>query len=774
MAKLNNPYSPPDDGEIKMPKVDGAMNKIPPSKTGKKTRPKKDSARKPGDPPAISASNTPDGDEPEDEGEENKGAKVKPEKPDEEESDADILARVRKRFKACVAFESENRKHALEDLKFKAGDQWPADVQAQRNIDRRPCLTVNKIPTFIHQVTNDQRQNRPAINISPIGDKGDIDAAKVLRGMIRAIERDSSADIAYDTAFDGAVSNGFGYFRILTEFESADSFDQVICIRRIRNPFTVYMDPDHQEPDGADSLYGFITERVTRDEFKDKWPHADQIPFSEVAVGDTYKEWVDADTLRIAEYFEVKHKKKRLVELENGWSGYYDDLKDDVKEKIKSKRILIEKERETEVPEVKWYKVTAKDVLERNDWLGRWIPIIPVIGNEIDIEGKVKLSGLIRDSKDVQRIYNFGVTAEIELVALAPRAPWVVEEGQIEGHEQEWKLANTTNFPYLSYKGTAVSGKPAPPPQRQQMVGSPVGWINLKQAAAADMMATTGVRFDPTSSDNRVDDSGRAIREHGRASANGSFHYIDNLARSLKHAARQYIDLIPKVYDGKRIAVILREDDSEDRIIIDPSSNKAYQEVQDPQNPNKKLKIWNPTLGKYACTVTIGPSYATKRIEAAENMMAFAKAMPQTAMLIADLIAKEQDWPGAEQMAARLAKAVPPNLLMPEQKDISPQIQAVIANMEEHVKQLTQQLQAAMAALNDKDKDRAVALEKIHLDFEKSIFATIQKAESDVARHIGAHITHLAREVQDMTKALEKTGKDELQKALPKADGEGS
>jgi hypothetical protein len=601
-----------------------------------------------------------------------------------------------------------------------------------------------------------------------VGDKGDVEAAGILRGMIRSIERDSSADIAYDTAFDGAVSNGFGYFRLLTEFESPDSFDQVLCIRRIRNPFTVYLDPDHQEPDGADSLYGFITERVTRDEFKDKWPDADPIPFAEASIGDSYKDWVDAETIRIAEYFEIKHSKKKLVELENGWSGYEDDLKDEVKEKIRTKRLLVVRERETEVPSVRWYKVTAKDVLERNDWLGRWIPIIPVIGNEIDIEGKVKLSGLIRDAKDAQRIYNFGVTAEIELVALAPKAPWVVEEGQIEGHEQEWKRANTTNFPYLSYKGTAVSGKPAPPPQRQQMVGSPVGWINLKQAAAGDMMATTGIRFDPTNADNRIDDSGRAIREHGRASANGSFHYIDNLARALKHAARQYIDLIPKVYDSKRVAVILREDDSEDRIVIEPTLNVAYKEVPDPANPNKKLKLWNPNMGKYACTVIIGPSYATKRIEAGENMMAFAKAMPNTAALIADLIAKAQDWDGAQEMADRLAKAVPANLMTPNQKDISPQVQAVIQNMDNAIKQLQQQLQAATAALNDKDKDRQIAMTKIQNDFEAKLMAIVQKADEGVQKHIGSHVQNLAYDVRALATemAAAKTEKPDTAKPV--------
>ena len=772
MAKANNPFDPKDDGKIKTPKIDGGMNKLPPKTGGgKKTVRSPDAIRKPGEPPAISAANVPDGgsDETDTEEPEAKGTDPKPPKPEKEESDADILARVRKRFKLCVSWEAENRKAALEDLKFKAGDQWPADVAAQRNTDKRPCLTVNKIPTFIHQVTNDQRQNRPAINISPVGDKGDVESAKMFRGMIRFIERESSADIAYDTAFDNAVSNGFGYWRLLTEWVSPESFNQTLGIKRIRNPFTVYLDPDHQEPDGADSTFGFITERVTRDEFKDKWPRADPMPFAELSIGDTYKDWIDSDSIRIAEYFEIKHIKKRLVQLENGWTGFFDDLSDEIKKHVASKRMLIERERDTEVPKVYWYKVTAKDVLQRDLWLGKWIPIIPVIGNEIDVEGKVKLSGLIRDAKDAQRIYNFGVTAEIELVALAPKAPWVVEEGQIEGHEQEWKQANTKNFPYLSYKGTSVSGKPAPPPQRQQMVGSPVGWINLKQAAAGDMMATTGVRFDPQQTVQNVNDSGKAIRELRRSGDLGSFHYVDNLARSLKLAGKMYLDLIPKIFDEKQVATILREDDSEDRIQIDPNMEVAYKEVQDPKNPNKKLKMWNPTIGTYSCTVTVGPSYATKRIEAAESMMAFAKALPNTAQLISDLIAKNQDWPGADEMAARLAKAVPAQLLTPDQKDISPQVQAVMQHMDAQIKQLTQQLQGAMAALNDKQKDRDIAMTKIQNDFEAKIFAVMQKADEGVQKHIGSHIQNLASDVRDLATqmAATKAEKSDTKKAPP-------
>lgn len=758
----NSPDKPKDDGEIGLPRIDGGQNKTPPALSRKKKL-KKKGIRPVDAPPAYSDSNHPD-DNMEPETDDDRKGTDKAAKPEKEDTDDEILTRIRKRMERCIAWESDNRKEALEDLKFKKGTQWPADVAAQRNTDNRPCLTINKIPTFIHQVTNDQRQNRPSINVSPVGEKGDMEAAKMFRGMIRAIERDSSADIAYDTAFDSAVSNGFGYIRLLTEFESPKSLQQIILVKRVRNPFTVYLDPDHQEPDGADCEFGFVTEWMPRDEFKDKFPDANPIPFTQQGVGEGYKDWSTKDTIRVAEYFEIKHEKHTLVELENGWTGYEDDLDDDVKAKVASKRILVRRQRETTEPKVKWYKVTAMEVLERNDWLGQWIPIIPVIGNELDIEGKVALSGLIRDAKDAQRVYNFSVTAEIELVALAPKAPWIVEEGQMEGHEQEWKQANQKNFPYLSYKGTSVAGRPAPPPQRQQMVGSPIGWVNLKMGAAQDMMATTGVRWDATHNEQRVDDSGRAIREMRRSTDVGSFHYVDNLMRSLKHIGRQFVDLIPKIYDEKQVVTILREDGVEELITLDPNAHKPYDEGAKGAN-GKKMKIFNPNVGKYGVAITIGPSFATKRIEAAESMMAFAKALPNTATLIADLIAKNQDWPGAEQMAERLAKAVPPHLLTPDMKDVPPQVQAVIQSMDAQIKQLNQQLQAAMAALNDKDKDRAIALEKIHLDFEKGILGVMQKAEASFDAHVGSSVKDLAKDIQLLTSELGKSNTESAQQS---------
>ncbi len=661
----------------------------------------------------------------------------------EEEDDVKLLERIRKRMELCIKKESGNRKAALEDRKFKAGDQWPADVAAQRNTDHRPCLTINKLPTFVNQITNDQRANRPAINVSPIGDKGSKDAAKAFKGMIRHIERESAADIAIDTAFDDAVSSGFGYWRVLTEYESPDSFHQVIVVKRIRNPFTVYLDPYRQEPDGSDARFGFVTERIPREDFDEEYPDADPVPFLEGGAGESFKDWIGKDDIRVAEYFEFVNKKRKLVKLSNGHEGWKDELDDLVKQRIRDGSVKIVDDRDSICPTLKWYKVNAKQVLERADWLGKWIPIIQVIGNEIDIEGDVKISGVIRNAKDAQRMINYSETSFIELVALAPKAPWLVEEGQIEGHEQQWKNANRRSYPYLQYKGTSLAGRPVPPPQRQQFAGVPAGWQQAQQNNSEHMIATTGIRFDATKQERTNNESGVAIRQLQRMGDLGSSHYVDNLCRSLRHYGRILVDLIPKIYDEKRMIPILHPDDTEEMVQLDPHQGEAFQDK--PMGPQaKSVKSINLKHGKYGVAVTTGPSFATKRIEAAESMMDFAKAMPNAAALVMDLIAKYQDWEGADEMAARLAKAVPAQYLTPDQKDIPPQVQALIQNLEAQVKQVSQQLQQAMHALQDKGEDRAIAKTKVENDFQAKILAIIQKSEADMAKHVGSKIESLA------------------------------
>lgn len=693
-----------------------------------------------------------------------KGAKPvkksgKKEKETEEKRVQTILTRMRKRFERCVTAEAGNRKEMVEDAKFLAGEQWDPKTLQDRNTDNRPALTINKLPTFVHQVTNAMREERPAINVNPVGDKWDPEAAKMYRGIIRHIERSSAAEIAYDTGFENAVGRGLGYWRVLTEFESPKTFAQCIRIQRIRNIFTVYLDPDHLEPDGADARYGFITEMIPRDEFDETWPAADPMSFDLAGRGDSFKNWTTKDQVRIAEYFEIVHTARKLVLLSNGHEGWEDELADEIKAMIADGRITVERERTSQVPAVKWYKATANDILEERDWIGSSVPIVKVTGDEMDVEGKVQYSGVVRFSKDAQRMYNYWATKETEAIALAPNAPWVIEEGQIEGHETAWQMANRKPIPVLQYKGVSVGGTQAPPPQRQQFAGIPAGIVQAKQGAAQDMMATTGIRFDSTTQDHLYDESGRALREHRRSGDIGSFHYTDNLARALKRTGEICIEIIPKVYDTKRVMTILREDDAEERVMIDPDAGKSIGEMKDPAT-QKTMKVFNPTIGKYGVTVTIGPSYATKRVEAAESMMDFIRALPQTGEMLADLVAKNQDWPGAPEMATRLAKAIAmkfPGVMSPDMKDVTPQVQAVLTQLQTQLQQMTQERQQMIKAITDQSADRALEKEKIDKAFEAKLIKVVADVETKTAatqagiqESMMTHIAAIAKNVETM------------------------
>jgi hypothetical protein len=729
-----DPDRPLDSGAVEMPRTDAGMNRVAPSaQAGGKGSDK--------DPKMLRSSDQ-----------------------DRRRKDQEILLRAKRRFERCTKSENDNRKAGEDDDKFYAGDQWPSDIVAARNFEKRPVLTINKLPTFIHQVTNDQRQNRPAINISPVGDRSDPQSAKIYRGLIRSIERDSFADIAYDTAFESAARKGWGYWRVVADWSDERSFNQTIRIRRIRNAFSVYLDPDRQEPDGSDARFGFVTEMIPRDDFKDRYPDADPMMWPTGGVGDSNKLWIEQHNVRIAEYYEIENETKTLLMLSNGHVGYEDELSDDVWDKINSNKLEIISEREAEVPKVHWYFLTATQILEERPWPGRYIPIVEVLGEEIDIAGKVRKWGLVRFAKDAQRQYNYWVTTETEHVALSPKAKFLMAFGQDEGFEQEWKTANTQSNPVLHYNQKDAEGQPAPPPIPVPPPPLSQGIVAAKQAAAADMQATTGIRFDATMQERVYDESGRALRELERKGETAWFHLVDNLARALKFTGEILIDLIPKIYDTKQILTILREDDSEELVQLDPHAPKSVGDTRD-EFSQKVMKVFNPNVGRYGVTVTIGPSYATKRVEAAESMMDFVRALPQSATLVQDLVAKNQDWPDAEQFAARLASALPPNLLKPEMKDVSPQIQALLGSMQQQLAQLQQEKTAMMQQLLDKQADRAIKADQIEKDFEAKLLNVVmqmetkmaavqQKAESSVMTHIGSQLKDLAEGVNLLHQTL--------------------
>jgi hypothetical protein len=764
-----NALNQTEDGKLGLPSVGPGMNRLGPNATGggpKERAPKKKKEKPNMMPPVGSSKDVPPV---------SASADPKDNRSPDDVRKAQVLERARKRMDRAIEVEADNRKQAVECLKFFNSDQWPADVVAQRNFDKRPCLTINKLPTFVRQVTNEQRQNRPAINVSPVGDRGDVEGAKLYRGMIRAIERRSQADVAYDNAFEQAVIAGWGYWRVVKRYVSDNSFDQELAIELVDNQFTVYTDPNSKMPTTVDKEWCFVTDMMPREEFKEKHPRADQMPFQPAGLGEAFKNWLDKDNIRVAEYYEFVDEARTLLRLSTGATLWEDEVSDEVWDAIDAGRVEIDRERRSKKRVLKVYKLTAVDILEESEWEGSIIPVIRDVGNVVNVEGKKKVFGLVRDAKDPQRMFNYWRTAATEFLALAPKAPFVVEEGQIEGYEDQWKQANVKSYPYLMYRGVNVNGTPAPPPQRQPMPQAPTGLMAAAQDAAQDFMAVSGIRFDATMQERISDESGRALREIRHVTNLSTFHYLDNHCLALKDTGDILIEMIPKVYDTRRAMTILREDDSEEEVMIEPGAIRPMTEARHPVS-GKVRRLFNPAIGKYGVTVTIGPSYATKRIEAAQSMMDFARAMPATAGLIADLVAKNQDWPGGEEMAARLAKVVAmqhPGILQPDMRDVPPQVQAMLTQLDTNVKQLTAERQQLMQALTNQQADRAQRQDKIDKDFEAKLMGIVQKAESTYQTHVGAELRGLAENVRTLMDLLGRQGaKDALGQAATLPGGQ--
>ena len=624
------------------------------------------------------------------------------------------LSTMRDRMTMAIAAWSETREDEIDDLRFYAGSpdnrwQWPADVLATRgsvqgqSINARPTLTINKLPQHVRQVTNDQRQNRPSGKVIPADDKGDIKVAEIYDGIVRHIEYISDADVAYDTACENQVAYGEGYIRILTEYTDPNSFDQDLRIGRIRNSFSVYMDPMVQDPCGMDAQWCFVTEDVSKAEYERLFPNA--MPISSIqnsGVGDQILgQWINEDTVRIADYYYIEHTKKTLNLYYGNVSALSDSPQDKQMKLLGMKPI---RTRPVDVKQVKYCKTNGFEFLEENDWAGQYIPIIRVVGNEFEVDGRIYLSGIVRNAKDAQRMYNYWTSQEAEMLALAPKAPFIGYGGQFEGYEKQWKTANTQNWPYLEVNPDVTDGQGGvlPLPQRSQPPMAQNGLIQAKMGASDDIKGATG-QYDSSLGATSNERSGKAILARERQADTGTYHYVDNLARAVRCVTRQLVDLIPKIYDTERVARIIGEDGTSDMVRVNPDQQEPVKKITD-QNGVVIQKIYNLGVGKYDVCVTTGPSYMTKRQESLQAMTELLQGNPELWAVAGDLFIKNMDWPGAQEMAQRFAKTIDPKLLSNE--DDSPELQAAKQQMQamgQEMEQMHRMLQNVQKSFEQRD-----------------------------------------------------------------------
>jgi len=663
--------------------------------------------------------------------------------------DSTVMATMRSRLQMAMAAYSDSREDELDDLRFMAGSpdnqwQWPADVLATRGsvqgqtINARPCLTVNKLPQHVRQVTNEQRQNRPSGKVIPVDDNADIEVAAILDGMVKHIEYISDADVAYDTACDNQVTYGEGYIRLLTDYCREDSFDQDIKIGRVRNAFSVYMDPTIQDPCGADAQWCFITQDMTKEEYQQEFPDASPISsLMTQGVGDeSISAWLDQDTIRIAEYFYYKTKPGTL-NLYPDNVAVFEGTPEDKQLKLQFGKPL--KSRRVDRKQVMWMKTNGFDVLDEREWPGKYIPVVRVIGNEFEVSGQIYISGLVRNAKDAQRMYNYWTSQEAEMLALAPKAPFIGYGGQFEGYEMQWKTANTTNWPYLEVNPDVTDGAGGvlPLPQRAQPPLPQTGLIQAKMGADEDIKSATG-QYNASLGMQGNERSGKAITAREKQGDVGTYHYVDNLARAIRHITRQLVDMIPKIYDTQRIARIIGMDGEVGMVKIDPDQQEPVRKLMD-QNGGLIEKIYNPNVGTYDVMVTTGPGYMTKRQEALDAMSQILQSNPQLWGVAGDLFIKNMDWPGAQEMAERFKKILDPKVLQSSEK--SPELAAA----EQQIQALTQELQQSSTIL-ESVKD-SVAQQEVSI---KSFEAEIRAYDAETKRISAVQNSMTPDQIQDI------------------------
>jgi hypothetical protein len=684
-------------------------------------------------------------------------------------------------FKLCLDAERDQRKQSQDDLEFaKLGKQWTDAARSQREDEDRPCLTINRLPSFTKQVTNDARMNRASIAVKPVGGGADKQTADIQSDLIRNIETQSQANVVYDTAFDFAVNGGIGYFRVNVDYTDEDAWDQDIFLGRIPNPFSVYGDPESKEATSIDWNRAFVTDFYSKAAFEARWGKGRKASSFDVGSGEFDQNWFKDKRIRVAERWIREQVAVKLLRLDDG-SLMFEDAWLKNQDFFLSQGRSIDGERDTKSRKVKQRIITGTDVLEESPWLGKYIPIVPMYGEETNVNGKRLFFSLINRAKDSQRMFNYWRTAATELVALAPKAPWVGAVGQFATDAAKWANANRVSHSHIEYD--QVEG--APPPQRQPFAGVPAGALQEAMNASDDMKAIMGI-FDASLGARSNETSGKAIIARQREGDTSTFDFISNRNVAVEHGGRIILDLIPKLYTAERILRCVQEDGSTYTVPVNqpvapkqdiermrammmgpqmpamqqpgmgmPGMQPAQPMPEEPEKPQEgppqyepippefeqqlppelaeKLKsvtkIFDLTAGKYDVMVTAGPGFTTRREEAATQMMEFIRIFPQSAPLIGDLLAKNLDWPGAEQVAERLRAMLPPQAqgkVNPMVQRLQQMLQQQDAQAKQAVATLQKQIGDLMAQLKDKSAEHAVKVQEVGV---KKFEAETRRAE---------------------------------------------
>lgn len=672
-------------------------------------------------------------------------------KPKAKKGHKELLSRIRRRSKAMMEADRENRRLAMDDLKFTyvPGAQWDDITKRERGAER-PMYEFNKVRVTVKRIINDMRANRPQGKVRASED-GDKPTANVLEGLIRNIWANSDGDTAIDYAAEYQVAAGMGAWRVTVDYADDEAFDQVIGIDPIRNPFCLYADPSSQDFLKRDAEDWFLTDKISKTSYEARWPNKEVIDFTSDSEFDDDDDWQEEDDkVRIGEYWWKEPIDKTLLLLSDGKTV---DAESVEPESLQQMGLQVVKTRQCRSHKIMMCIASGDSILEGpTEWAGKQFPFVQVYGEFVIIDGKVNWFGLTRFAKDAQRSYNYSRTNAIESVALAPQAKWWATPEQVAGLENSIAEANKKNYPFMLYNADPKTG--GQPPQRMASADVPVALVQEMQISSEDIKAVTGI-YDASLGAQGNETSGKAINARQRQGEIATFNYIDNHAKGIRRTWEILIDLIPRIYDTERSVRILGIDGAEDYAKVNSTDPKTGQALND------------LARGKYDTAITVGPSFATLRQEAAEAYGEIASRDPNVMAAAGDLIFKAMDLPYSEQIAERIQAMLPPQIqqLIGKGKEMPPEVAAAMAQVNQAMQMVAEKGQLVSAA--EQELKELEAKVKGDAASAKLAQANVTTAEAQLQAKLDTARGDLALEKQQLESARAIFGK-EVENALLK------
>jgi hypothetical protein len=679
-----------------------------------------------------------------------------------------VVERAKRCWKEVCDIEAPQRERELEDIKFQIPEnQWPEKGYQDRKKAGRPTLSISLLRQPLQLIHNQAAAAQLGVDIHPVNETASAELAEIKQGIYRRIERDSNAEQARLWGLDRAEQCGRGWYRVNTQWDEDgdDPWDQEIVIERILHQESVYMDPSAQQPDFSDAEWAFVATWVPLDRFRREFPNAKIAKSdSDFSFGMQHEpDWVKTDSgkraVLVVEYFYKHHE---YVTVQDG-----------------------DRKREMDKVTVKWCKLTGAEPepLEEQDWNGRYIPLIPVIGIELQpINGERRWEGLVRPARDAQTAFNYAISSEVEDVARVSKTPYVGAVGQFEGHEDKWATANVKNYPYLEYNPIVdqVGRQPLPPPAPMQIDGSKMQLSMQLASEAKNLVQSATAIFDPSLGQvNTREKSGRhvlALQQQGEASTS---HFTNNLAKiTMRYEAMVVLDLMPKIYDRPgRVTRVLGGEDETKTVMLNQHFVKDAEGKPVPAEPNAPgAQIYDLTKGKYSLSVTIGKSQQTRLQEGAEEIGKILEAAPQLMTVIGPTYFRFRDFPGAKEIADILKEMREkefPGLGQDKDGQATPdQLKAQLSAQAQQMQLVQAQLQQAMEAIKTDQAKQQAQIMKAQLDAQtKSQVAQIESqtelAIANQNNQTKLAIEKLAASVQALVE--ERKGADEL---LSRAEGQ--